>query len=184
MDENGFGVGAVVLEEKSAASGNSRIEHKHAFESAVSDEPRGPVGLPQSVVARRARGPVSRCYLLLEPFDESAAAGVQDEVSVFDSVVSFPVIECSFRGDAVKLCGVDYESTGTLLITNTHLVFMSDVSHSFFVPHLLFRHCYRRFYYGSNRALECFFANGCILYFVLHDISECVIVGMGSAGDA
>ena len=83
----------------------------------------------------------------------------------------------------MKLCGVDYESTGTLLITNTHLVFMSDVSHSFFVPHLLFRHCYRRFYYGSNRALECFFANGCILYFVLHDISECVIVGMGSAGD-
>ena len=81
----------------------------------------------------------------------------------------------------MKLCYVDSESTGTLLITNTHLVFLSDVSHSYFIPLLFFRRCYRRFYYGSNRALECFFVNGRILYFVLHDISECVIVGVSSA---
>ena len=80
----------------------------------------------------------------------------------------------------MKLCSVDSESTGTLLITNTHLMFLNDVNHSCFIPLLHFRRCYRRFYYGSNRALECFFANGCILYFVLHDIGECVIVGVSS----
>ena len=76
----------------------------------------------------------------------------------------------------MKVCGVDSESTGTLLITNTHLVFLSNVNHSYFISLLLFRRCYRRFYYGSNRALECFFMNGRVLYFVLHDVAECVIV--------